>query len=488
MKRERLKTLILLTLVCLSIFLTQQLWFPYPMEIFKSEATDGRVNNITVSKERKKIISPNAVVVSFGAGDQRTNQYTILSSNLDMVWSESKDILESYFLGDPEIKSVPKESYIQSSLLKSIELEFPNNTPTVLVSSHFDSFDNKVIKNVKMINKILIPALNRGTIYIMDNEENVFEVKLSKYEENSTLIGFIDDLAKVEHIKYHPIFSHLDEQGGNYTPIPVTYSTLATQTVVESEIDVTNDLLLIEMVKKFFNKSFDFVKSIKETNGAVVYIYGYGEKSLRIGSKGALTYSEEIGNISSTNIVDSLDAAVEFMLQKRGSLDNLYLKEIKKISSGNNEGYLFGFSYRIGGYAVETKDSEVKQPIEVEVYGDRVKVYRSSVRKLMDIQGFTPEQLVINFPSIIDKNIENLKSEYFSMENQPEEEIDDSSKISEILKNIEEVRMVYFDTMEEYRGQVLKPSWRVKIKGDVYYFDSYTGELIGRGSNNVTFK
>ncbi|ABW20312.1 hypothetical protein Clos_2781 [Alkaliphilus oremlandii OhILAs] len=487
MNRERLKTLILSVLVCLSIFLTQQLWFPYPMEIFKSEATDGRINTMAVSKERKKIVSPSAVVVSFGAGDKRTNQYTILSSNLDMVWNESKDILKSYFLGDAEIKSVSKESYVQSNLLKSIELEFPKNTPAILVSSHFDSFDNKIVKNVKVINKILIPALNRGTIYIVDNEENVFEVKLPKYEENSALIGFIDDLAKVEHIKYHPIFSHLDEQGGNYTPIPVTYSTLATQTVVESEIDITDDLILIEKAKKFFNKSFDFVKSIREANGAVVYIYGYGEKTLRISSKGALEYNEEIGNISSTNIVDSLDAAVEFMLQKRDSLDNLYLKEIKKTS--DNTGYLFGFSYRIGGYSVETKDSEVKQPIEVEVYGDKVKVYRSSVRKLMDIKGFTPEQLVINFPSIIDKNIKNLKTEYFNTGVQPEEEMDDSSKISEILKNIEEVRMVYFDTMEEYKGQILKPSWRVKIKGDVYYFDSYTGDLIGRGSsNNVTFK
>ena len=74
----------------------------------------------------------------------------------------------------------------------------------------------------------------------------------------------------------------------------------------------------------------------------------------------------------------------------------------------------------------------------------------------------------INFPSIIDKNIKNLKTEYFNTGVQPEEEMDDSSKISEILKNIEEVRMVYFDTMEEYKGQILKPSWRVKIKGDVY--------------------
>ncbi len=38
--------------------------------------------------------------------------------------------------------------------------------------------------------------------------------------------------------------------------------------------------------------------------------------------------------------------------------------------------------------------------------------------------------------------------------------------------------MVYFDTIENDKEQILKPSWKIKINGDIYYFDSYTGDII----------
>jgi len=60
---------------------------------------------------------------------------------------------------------------------------------------------------------------------------------------------------------------------------------------------------------------------------------------------------------------------------------------------------------------------------------------------------------------------------------------EDGEKILEILKSIEEVRMVYFDAGDTAKSQLLKPSWMIKIKGDTYYFDSYTGEII---DNNGT--
>ena len=486
MNREKFKTLILSILVAMSILLVQQLWFPSPIEILTTKTKSGKESSVTVTEVRKNVISPKTIMVSFGAGDMKKNYYTVLSSNLDFVWEESKDILEDYFLGDPEITQITKEEYTQGNTLKAVELEFPENMPTILVSSVFDSFENKIIRNINGINRILIPAFNRGIIYIVDSEENIFQVKLSKYEENLSLANFIDELEKVEYIKYHPyIYSLFDESDGNYTPMPINYAVSATQTFVKSGINIEDESMLIESSKKFFNENFDFVKTVKETSGAVVYIYGYGEKSVRISSKGVLEYKEEIGNISSTNVVTSLDAAINFISQKGEFPDSTYLRDIKEISFGEsdeNTGYLFSFGYRIGGYPVDFNSDELEYPIEVEVYGNKVKTYRSLVRNVMDMQGVTPEQSVLYFPDIIEKNIEDFELQYFNTETQSGEEMNVSEKIFEILKNIEEVRMVYFDTVEESKGQLLKPSWRIKIKGDTYYFDSYTGELI----NSVT--
>jgi len=476
MNRERLKTLILSILVAMSILLTQQLWFSSPIKILKSEADNGQERNLSVAETRKNIISPNTIIVSFGAG------YTVLSSNLDFVWNQSKDILENYFLGDPEITPVEHEIYIQSNILKSVELEFGDNIPTILVSSIFDSLENKIVRNIKDIKKILIPAFNRGVIYIVENDNSIFEIKLSQHEENSTLISFIDELEKVEYIRYRPILSLFDELAGNYTLMPINYAVTTPQTFVQSEININNESMLIERSKKFFNENFDFVKTIKETSGAVVYIYGYGEKSVRINNKGALEYNEQIGNISSTNVVASLDTAIDFISKNAGFPEGTYLKDIDNISNNQNKGYRFAFSYRIGGLPIEFNSNKMEDSIEIEVYGNKVKSYRNLVRNVMDIQGISPEQSVLYFPNIIEKNIKHLKLQYFNTQNQLAEEMDDEQKIFEILNSIEEVRMVYFDTVETDKDQLLKPSWMIKIKGDIYYFDSYTGELI----NSVT--
>ncbi|MCK9268505.1 MAG: two-component system activity regulator YycH, partial [Alkaliphilus sp.] len=131
MNRERLKTLILSILVIMSIILTRQLWFPSPVNILGLGGKAGKDSDKTVIEERKNIISPKTVVVSFGAGDRKKNYYTILSHNIDSAWDQSKNILEDYFLGDPEITPIEHDIYVQANTLKSVELEFGDNMPSV---------------------------------------------------------------------------------------------------------------------------------------------------------------------------------------------------------------------------------------------------------------------------------------------------------------------------------------------------------------------
>ncbi|NMA04139.1 MAG: hypothetical protein GX925_05465, partial [Clostridiales bacterium] len=132
MNRERLKTLILSILVIMSVILTQQLWFPSPVNTLKIGAGANKDSHMTVIEERKNVISPKTIIVSFGVGDRKKNYYTILSSDIDSVWDRSKVILKGYFLGDPEIVPVEHDVYVQAGILKSIELEFGDNMPTAL--------------------------------------------------------------------------------------------------------------------------------------------------------------------------------------------------------------------------------------------------------------------------------------------------------------------------------------------------------------------
>ncbi len=485
MNRERLKTLILWILVITSIVLTQQLWFPSLIKTLRAGDKVNKISHAAVIEERKSIITPNRIIASFGAGDRKKNYYTILSSNMNFVWEQSKNILKDYFLEDSEITLVKHDVYIQANTKKSIELEFGDNIPTILVSSIFDTLDNKVIRDIKEIKKILIPASNQGIIYIMDNSKNnIYEVKLSNYKKDDTLVKFIDGLKNTKYIKYHPIYSLFSELDENNTIMPINYTLDTKQVFVQSEIDINNEIRLIEQSKSFFDDKFDFVKTIKETSGAVVYIYGYGEKSVRINNKGALEYNEEIGNISSTDILTSLDTAVDFIYKNGGFPKNTYLKHIQTVTNGKNKGYRFSFEYTIGGFPVKFNGNKTENPIEIEVYGNQVKTYSNLVRKVMNMEGVNPEQKILYFPNIIERNIEYLKSQYFDNENQSVEQIDEEEKTLQMLKDIEEVRLVYFDTVEKQRIQLLKPSWMIKIRNNIYYFDGYTGRLINSGTLN----
>lgn len=88
------------------------------------------------------------------------------------------------------------------------------------------------------------------------------------------------------------------------------------------------------------------------------------------------------------------------------------------------------------------------------------------------------EQKILYFPGIIEKNIRHLELQYSDSKGQPGGEMRDEEKILQILKDIEEVGLVYFDTLERQRIQLLRPCWMVKIKNNIYYFDGYTGELV----------
>lgn len=471
MNRERLKTLILSILVIMSILFTQRIWFYSPIRILQSQDSFREKEIAKAIEVRNQLIAPEKTILSFGG-----NYYTVTSSNTDKVWRQSKKVLEEYFSGEPIVKATTNERYREARKLKSIELKFGENIPSILISSTFNTLDNKIVRDIKEINKILIPAFNRGIIYIGGEEDHLYEVKLEEYEDNRLLLDFIDDFSRKSHEKYYPLFADVN----NDIIMPLSYNTPVPQIFVESKINVNDDNNIIEHAKGFFNENLDFVKTIKETSGATIFMYGYGEKGVRINNRGRLEYNEEISSLSSSNVVASLDTAIDFMLKKQQKFpENLYLKEIKNIQKDENKGYYFGFSYRVGGLPVEFHMNNMSHPIEIEVYGDNVSSYRSFIREAMKLQGVTDKSAVLLPQKIIEDHITLLKEEY--IKDVEEEDLHDKEMIRNIEENISSIQMIYYDSLEENRMQLLKPVWKIVIGNRQYYFNSYDGKLLHSG-------
>ncbi|KJF26345.1 two-component system activity regulator YycH [Clostridium aceticum] len=465
MSREKMKTLILAILIIMSIVFTQKIWFYSPIKMLQSEASFKEKQTAKITEIRNELVIPERVEVSFG-----NSYYTIISSDVEKVWEASRSILFQYFTADVEVVPTTLERYKENSWLKSVELEFGRNIPSVLVASVFDTVDNKIVNNIKEIRKILIPTLNRGVIYIVGKDNNVFEVRMENYQEDRQLLSFLDKLQDSSYIRYYPLFIDV----GNPTLMPLSYDVAIPEIFVESEIDVKDESMVTEKVKSFFDDSLDFVKTIKETSGATVFMYGYGEKGVRINNRGRLEYNEEVRSISSSNVVNALDVAIEFVLQQEGGFpEGAYLKEIRQV----NKGYYLGFNYRIDGLPVVFHTNNMTHPIEIEVYGNKVKSYRTFTRKKMNFPDVPINSKILLPQQIIEEHIDLLKYNYLK-DQDVEEPKSDKEVLSYIERSITKTEVLYYDTIEEASTQLLVPVWRIKIDAREYYFNTYDGKLL----------
>ncbi|NLM05223.1 MAG: hypothetical protein GX214_09415, partial [Clostridiales bacterium] len=164
---------------------------------------------------------------------------------------------------------------------------------------------------------------------------------------------------------------------------------------------------------------------------------------------------------------------IEFMLQHNQLLDGLYLE---KIDYMDDKGYFFGFGYRINNIPVTFTNDRMKYPIEIKVYGDRVKEYKNFVRKAMELPKVNTSNKILLPQQIIERHI-NLIQSYYLIDNKdiiiPEEEV-----LSYMEKSINNAEIMYYDTIEDGTRQLFSPIWKIQIDRREYYFDSYNAELL----------
>ncbi len=467
MGREKIKTLILICLVLMSIVFTQKIWFEYPIKGLYSRL-QVEEKDVSVVDIRKELVIPSRGIINFG-----NNNYTTISSDIEKLWKNISGVLSLYFQGEPLINSIAYEDYRKNARIRSIELEFGENISSVLIASVFDTLDNNLVNSIKDINKILIPIGNKDIIYIMSDEETYYELILEDSGANRSLAGYIDDIRGGRHVKYYPLFADID----NYTVMPLSIEDEVPLVFVESQIDIKDEDLVTERARGFFDESLDFVKTIKETSGALVFMYGYGEKGVRINNRGRLEFNQEIGEEFSTNVVTAMDVAIDFVMKHGGFPEDTYLREIRHMDGG---GYYFAFEYRMRGLALIFNNPALNHAIEVEVYGNKVKRFASFIRKGMTLPDVVTNRDIILPHRIIENNIGLLIEDHL-MDMEEENFIGDIDILTSMEQNINKVELVYYDTLEESRRQVLTPAWKIQIGKRLYYFDSYSGKLLYDG-------
>lgn len=497
MKRENIKSILLVLLFAVSLVLTQRLWFYLPFGGMISTANDIELEDIHI--DVTDILSPQNFVISFGGGDYATffsepyEVWNITEDTKDVsIWETAKEVLRDYLTKDYEIQEVDYDEWKKIRKFKSIRMNFACEIPGDSLAGALsgEGSDVSVIKD--KINTILILATNEqeiNNIYFGNDKQNIY-FKVKSSVTDNRIRGLIENIEEIGNEKGYisslPLKYHSGVDNDVFTPVfdDETSESIPSYSA-KNQIDVSDKLDVKNKAYQFFGRTFDFVKEINEIDGTVIYMYGYGEKTLKLSKDGTLVYKEKPSKEKAGNnldFIDSLKYAAKFVEDKVKwpvNIKNAYLSDYKTIEADNKMGYVFSFNYRLKGLSVFIPDTVEDKGIQVEIIGNQITEYTRIVKippqklnneenGMFSISNNDQEKHILNVSEVLIKNKDDIKNNYikFSKNEVQEDEIKDFN----IEALIQDIGLVYY----AYEDKLI-PVWEITIDDIVYYFDLYTG-------------
>ncbi|EOD00186.1 two-component system activity regulator YycH [Caldisalinibacter kiritimatiensis] len=478
MNKERFKTLVLVSLVFVSFYLTQQVWAKLPYNLIPMSSNEPIEQND--NNDLLKVVSPEQYLITFG------RSHTILYSELYCdekydLWNNVKTILKTCFQDkDIKVDSIENEETIKNESIRAIEAQFTEKVPLYIFLKMLEVDEaNDIFNKINEIDRIYIP-LNGGNFIVLSNGVDYLKVT----SRNFDMSNISKEVVKIErngYTKYYSLKDYLNVESNAYMALDKSVKAWRSVYYVKNEINVKNEAQIEQIAKEFFGKDLDYVRKIEEDNGSVIYVYN-NEQVLKIFNDGIISYFNSLEHtVVERNLYISLKTAVDFISSHIGWPDDVYLSSIDQITSDGSKGYRIVFNYRIGGNPVILDNGKIEHPIVVEVFNDQIKTYKRFVRKIdMSKLIGTNIKPILSPLDIIGKsdNYNLIKENYKRQTGIKNEEINKSDLREKILSSINDIYMAYYDTCRQDYGQRLKSVWTININGTTYIFDAYSGECI----------
>ena len=498
MRKEQFKTALLVVLFLLSVTLTQQLWMSIPLaEIIPSSKETGSkdLQNSDNIKDISNIVSPQSFIVNFGGGLHTvfySDSYSIGEANSQGIWPETLRVLKNnYFEEGATVEEIGKEVWVEAKNSRSLLMNFEYSLPMAVVRNMAEGKEAGIAGRIQEFDSILVGTSDDSVIFLANNAtEKYYRIK-GKEPGNS----FSDILTTIETSGYNVYYAIQDiygdmvsvrNDGESDRLIPVSLKDNIPRIQVVNEIDIYNEAQVSAFSSTFFGESFDFVRKITETSGSVIYMYGYGQRALKIDESGTLEYMEEMDSQKSAGNPDfweSMKAAIRFVGEHGGWPNKYaYLKDVRPIEINKRRGYEFIFGYKLNGLPVYYNDKLSPEPIEIQVIGKQVVHYKRFIKREKIGVNFLEEEDVkdttILAPlHIIDVNFDKIKADYISHRSESSEKIDEKDIGKEVLSSIQSIKLGYYDQPMREPNKLI-PIWIIEFDPYTYYFDAYNGKIV----------
>ncbi|NLV77395.1 MAG: hypothetical protein GX023_10545 [Tissierellia bacterium] len=474
MIKERLKTFLLLSLVCISIYLTRQIWLQMPYEILplikKEKALD-------TSYLLGDMLEPYKYLLNFD-----TKFHTVLyNEGEENLWTSIQPILVDALSSNSfKVERLTNDEFLTYNSKRSIVFYFPEKFSTYILARSLEvNKPNNITEKIPDIDSIYIYLGIGDPFFIFSNEDKhlmVYDLGIDVKE----LKEYVKEIEETGDYTYY--YSMKDTLGSNNDIfIPIEMSQNVPLAYVENEL-IPNNIEEVRIIaEKYFNKDIDYIREIVENNGSIIYVYN--QKVLKINPNGLLEYFSPLEElVKERNLYISLNTVADFLSDHIGIPEDIYLTKIEEIEFEDNLGYRLTFRHKIRGLPVIISDDDIKDFIQIDVFNKYVRKYKMFIRKDMNISdiNLAENKRMLSAFDIINMNptYELLEKRYIYDKNLTQDDINRETLTKDILSSIENIDIAYVDPCSKDKEEKLIGVWLLETENRIYAFDVYTGELV----------
>lgn len=481
MNKEQLKSVLLVTLIVSSLFLTQINLFD-GLIISEGISEDLEVS----SKKLSAYINPQSYFVGFGG-----LSYTRIYDNRlqDNIWNEVRPFILSSFLNHETVEEIGRDDYIRAFSEGSLLIRMPLE---LSVESYYSLFSDSVLSSqIRDIypKEYLMREGNVRSLYVFDEKhDKYYLIKHKTLHHNiGTVIETIKTDGWIEYRKISDRFSlsstvsdEYDKR--NYELIPYLYDFVVAPIAFEDEVRLDDAFFskdVSSISSAIFGRNLNFVKRLKDINDSIILMYGYGDKSLTVTSDGRISYRNKYdpSNSRTLSFKDALALAAG-RLENFGSLPNgLFLAAFEEMPETNT--FIFYFNYKLNAFAI-AESSVLDHPIVVEVRGNQVIALDKNVKIFageMVAEKYLHSERLITIDDCITNNFLEVSIYYLQDNNIYSSAQDTISYYFPIRSEIKSIDLRYI-VEADGDSRYMIPAWQVVISNRTYLFNAYDGALI----------
>lgn len=454
---NKLKSLFLLLMVILSIYLSSQVWLQLPdfLSFDKDGSTENLNNQQNIDEIVWELVRPHKYILK-----DEVKLREIHLENENLLWESA---LKSLEVSLKYIKESQPNLFAGEYLPNEyIMMEFENKLPAEIFTGKFNVNKDDIRTRLNYIEKVIFGLNEPNSIYLFAGDSTV-KIKSSRID-NTEIYNYLKNIKESEYLLYKENL----EIDGIIVPVPIPdIKTALNPVFVKTEFDVKDKKIVEAIAKDYFKNTFDYVRRSEDNEGNIRYVYK-NEKELKISPEGLLDFSDPNIDIENTsNVYTGFLSALKFASSFLNFHVDMYLSEVQSIQHEGNFGHNFIFTYKIKDKPIIFSKYRENAALEVKVIGNSVVSYKRLIRDLDTKQEKEmKEEEIMSFERV-------LKEQLAVTEGEQERVIDKS-----MIKDISNVYLAYYDYARNTKQQQLRVAWVVEIKDKTYVFNALTGKVL----------